>query len=158
MTPSTTYPLRAALMLALVAGIGLAACGKKDAADKGAAPETKAATTPAADAPKNREVTITSVKPDGVTLKPGQTVTFVVAAEYRLPPGGGNIGLVVQDAKNAPIANKLVPVAAESGSIEEQIDFQVPATDRIVLNVPLYAQGDKKSSAVATKEFVVRAR
>lgn len=149
---------QAALALALVAGLALTACGKKDA-DKAAPTPTPAATAPAAPAekPKDRDVQITSVAPEVATLKPGQTVKLALQLAYTLPADGGSVGIVIQDGKNAPIANKLIPAAPGSGTLTEEVEFKVPVTDRIAVHVPLYVKGETRSSMVATRSFQVKA-
>lgn len=149
------------LALPLLVCVALTACGKKEAdkpADKAPATTPPAATAPVPDTPADREVRITAFKPEGATLKVGETVKVFVGATYRLPANGGSLGLVVQDGKNSPIANKLVQVATESGTITEEIEFKVPQTDRILIHVPLYAKGDTKSSTVASRELKVAAK
>jgi hypothetical protein len=109
-------------------------------------------------APTDREIKITSIKPDGGTLKTGETVKLAISAAYTLPAQGGGVGIVVQDSKNALIANKLTQVAGGSGTVAEEIEFKVPATERIVVHVPLYLKDETKSSTVATREFTVKAK
>lgn len=151
--------LRAGLIAALAVAL-LAGCGKKDQSpDKdtpaaGAAPATpyKAAPPAAVD----REIRIDEIRPEVGTLKTGQAVKFVVSGTYKLPSDGGNVGFVVQDAKNGLVMNKLLPVTTSSGSFTEQIEFKVPPTERIHFHVPLYAKGENKSSAVASREWAVK--
>jgi len=153
----TTKPLQTALALALVAGLALTACGKKDA-DKAPAPATTApAPSTSAEKPKDRDIQITSLKPEGATFKPGQTVKIAIELAYTLPADGGSVGIVIQDGKNAPISNRLIPATPGSGTLTEEIEFKVPATDRIVVHVPLYVKGETKSSTVATRHFPVKA-
>jgi hypothetical protein len=153
--------LRAGLMAALAIAL-LAGCGKKDqpsdkgtpAAGKAAGTEApgKASTSPAAD----REIRIDEIRPEVGNLKAGQTVKIVVGGSYKLPSGGGNVGIVVQDAKNNLIMNKLLPVNNSSGSFTQEIEFKIPQTEKIQLYVPLYAKGDTKSSAVASRDWPVK--
>ncbi len=146
------------LALPLLVCLALTACGKKEAAK----PTDKATPPPAATAPapekSDREVRITAFKPEGATLKVGETVKVFVAATYRLPANGGSVGIVVQDGKNTAIASKLIPVATDNGTVTEEIEFKVPQTDRILIHVPLYAKGDTKSSTVATRELTVASK
>ena len=109
-------------------------------------------------APTDREIKITSIKPDGGTLKTGETVKLAISAAYTLPAQGGGVGIVVQDSKNALIANKLTQVAGGSGTVAEEVEFKVPATERIVVHVPLYLKDETKSSTVASREFKVTAK
>lgn len=160
MTRTTMKRRHAALALAMVAGLALTACGKKDA-DKAAQAPVPAATAPApasAEKPKDRDIQITSLKPEGATLKPGQTVKLALELAYTLPADGGSVGVVVQDAKNAPIFNKLIPAAPGAGRLTEELEFKVPATDRVVVHVPLYVKGETRSSTVATHSFTVSAK
>lgn len=159
----TSTSIATTLALSLLVCLALTACGKKEAdkpADKAMAPTPPAATAPAPtpDKPADREVRITAFKPEGATLKVGDTVKVFVGATYRLPANGGSIGIVVQDGKNTAIANKLVQVATESGTVTEEIEFKVPQTDRIFVHVPLYAKGDNKSSTVASRELKVASK
>lgn len=156
-----SIPVRALAVLAVAGAVTLAGCGKKDAApDKAAtaAPPAKGTPVVPAVAPTDREIKITSIKPDGDTLKTGETVKLAISAAYTLPTQGGGVGIVVQDSKNALIANKLTQVAGGSGTVAEEIEFKVPATERIVVHVPLYLKGETKSSTVATREFTVKAK
>ena len=152
--------LRAGLMTALAVAL-LAGCGKKDQpADKGtpaagtaagSAPG-KASSSPAAD----RDIHIDEIRPEVGNLKAGQAVKIVIGGTYKLPSDGGNIGFVVQDAKNNLVMNKLLPVTNSSGSFTQEIEFKVPQTEKIQLYVPLYAKGDTKSSAVASRDWPVK--
>jgi len=158
MRTSTMKQTALALVLAMAAGLALTACGKKDA-DKAADAPAPAVATPApsapAEKPKDREIQITSLKPEDTTLKPGQTVKIAIELAYTLPADGGNVGIVVQDGKNTSISNKLIPAAAGSGTLTEEVEFTVPATDRVVVHVPLYVKGESRSSTVATRQFTV---
>jgi hypothetical protein len=152
-------PLHGALALALAASIGLAGCGKKDAepAKSTTAPTEATKSSPPA-APTDREIKITTLLPEGDTLKTGDTVQLKLSATYVLPAQGGSVGIVVQDSKNALIANKLTPVAGGSGTVNEEVEFKVPATDRITVHVPLYLKDETKSATVATREYAVKAK
>lgn len=152
-------PFQILAILGVAGAIALAGCSKKDTpADKAATTAEPAATTAPATAPTDREIKITSIKPDGDTLKTGEMVKLAISAAYTLPPQGGNVGVVVQDAKSGLIANKLSPVAGGSGTVNEEIEFKVPATERIVVNVPLYLKDETKSVTVAQREFAVKAK
>ena len=156
-----SIPLRAVAVLAVVGAVTLAGCGKKDAApEKAATAAPPVAGTPVVPptAPTDREIKITSIKPDGGTLKTGETVKLAISAAYTLPAQGGGVGIVVQDSKNALIANKLTQVAGGSGTVAEEIEFKVPVTERIVVHVPLYLKDETKSSTVASREFKVNAK
>lgn len=157
----TMKPLHAALALAMATSLALTACGKKDA-DKAAQAPAAAATAPApaapAEKPKDRDIQITSLKPEGATLKPGQTVKIALELAYTLPADGGSVGVVVQDGKNTPISNRLIPAAPGAGKLTEEVEFKVPATDRVVVHVPLYVKGETRSSTVATRSFTVSAK
>jgi hypothetical protein len=156
-----SIPMHAVTVLAVVAAVALAGCGKKDAAPEkaapGAPPVTGAPATPPA-APTDREIKITSIKPDGDTLKVGDMVKLAIGAAYTLPAQGGIVGLVVQDSKNALIANKLTQVPGGSGTVAEEVEFKVPATDRIVVHVPLYLKDETKSATVASREYAVKSK
>jgi len=154
-------PVRVATVLAVAGLVTLAGCGKKDTTAEKAAPSTPpVAATPATlpTSPTDREIKITSIKPDGDTLKAGETVKLAIGAAYTLPAQGGGVGIVVQDSKNALIANKLTQVAGGSGTVAEEIEFKVPSTERIVVHVPLYLKDETKSATVASREFKVKAK
>jgi hypothetical protein len=156
-----SIPVRALAVLAVAGAVALGGCGKKDAApEKAATAAPPVAGTPVVPptAPTDREIKITSIKPDGDTLKTGEMVKLAISAAYTLPAQGGGVGIVVQDSKNALIANKLTQVAGGSGTFAEEIEFKVPATERIVVHVPLYLKDETKSSTVATREFKVNAK
>lgn len=148
--------------IAVVASVfALTGCGKKDEAGSSKAEATappstaKGPATPKT-ATSDREVKITSIQPDNTSLIAGQTVKLAVAVAYTLPPQGGNVGIVVQDAKSAFVANKLIPVKGGSGTISEEIEFKVPATDKVSIFVPLYVKDETKSVNVSSKEYTVR--
>ena len=152
--------LRAGLMAALALAL-LVGCGKKDQpADKGTpAPGTARASAPAktSSAPTaDRDIHIDEIRPEVGNLKTGQAVKIVISGSYKLPADGGNVGFVVQDAKNNLVMNKLLPVTNSSGNFTQEIEFKVPQTEKIQLYVPLYAKGDTKSSAVASREWAVK--
>jgi hypothetical protein len=156
-----SIPVRTVAVLAVVGALALAGCGKKDAApEKAGTSAPPVAGTPVVPptAPTDREIKITSIKPDGGTLKTGDTVKLAISAAYTLPAQGGGVGIVVQDSKNALIANKLTQVAGGSGTVAEEIEFKVPATERIVVHVPLYLKDETNSTTVASREFTVKAK
>ena len=150
--------LRLAAMFVVAGAVLLAGCGKKESeadASKGAQPAASTAATPAA-APTDREIKITSIQPDNTSLIAGQTVTLTVSGAYTLPAQGGSVGIVVQDAKSGLVANKLTPVSGGSGTFSGEIEFKVPATDRVAIHVPLYVKDEAKSATVASREYTVR--
>jgi hypothetical protein len=49
-------------------------------------------------------------------------------------------------------------VEAGSGTFVGELEFKVPATDRVTVLVPLYAKGENKSSTIATHQFAVKAK
>lgn len=158
-TRSNLVRPRLAAALLVTGFIALAGCGKKDAdtaAPKaGPAPAATTAAPPPA-AASDREIKITSIHPDNISLTAGQTIKINVSAAYTLPPQGGSVGIVVQDAKNALVANKLKPVGGGSGTFTDEIEFKVPATDRVAVHVPLYVKDETKSATVSSKEYTVR--
>jgi len=157
-----TLPLPSrAIVAAALAAMLLGACGKKEtSADKGAPP---AAATPstansAPAAPVDREIRITEFRPEIGTLTVGQSVKTVVSVTYKLPSPGGTIGILVQDGKSGLVFNKLTPVADSSGVFTQEVEFKVPATDKIFLHMPLYLKDEKKSTTVASREWAVKAK
>ena len=96
------------------------------------------------------------IRPELGTLTVGQPVKTVISGTYKLPSPGGSIGIVVQDGKSGLVFNKLTQVADSSGVFTQEVEFKVPATDRIFLHVPLYLKDEKKSSAVASREWAVK--
>jgi len=148
-------PLKAVAVIAVAAAVALSGCGKKE--DAPAAPSADGA--PAAPAtPPDREIKIVEVKPDVGSLTTGDTVKIAIGGTYRVPAPGGVIGVVVQDSKNAMLANRLAPVAAGSGKFSEVVEFTVPATDRVIVHVPLYLKGESKSTTVALREYAVKSK
>ena len=81
---------------------------------------------------------------------------LTVSAAYTLPAQGGSVGIVVQDGKSGMVANKLKSVGGGSGTLSEEIEFKVPATDRVAVHVPLYVKDEKKSATVSSREYTVR--
>jgi hypothetical protein len=154
--PCSPKLLRIATAVAASALFAVAGCGKKEAAPPPSAQPAadKAATAPATD----RAVKIISIKPEVDALKAGDTVKIVLSASYTVPAQGGLIGIVAQDAKGTLIVDKLTPVEGGSGTFVGELEFKVPATDRVSLLVPLYAKGESKSSTVATHQFAVKAK
>ena len=150
--------LRLAGMIIIAGTVMLAGCSKKETeavAPKGAPPAASTTTPPPA-ASTDREIKITSIQPDNTSLIAGQTAKLTVSAAYTLPAQGGSVGIVVQDGKSALVANKLKPVGGGSGTFSEEIEFKVPATDRVVVHVPLYIKNETKSVTVSSKEYTVR--
>ena len=155
--PCTSRLLRLATAVAAFTLVAVVGCGKKDAtpAQTTQPPGEKAApATPATD----REIKIISIKPEVEAFKAGDTVKIALSASYTVPAQGGLIGLVAQDSKGTLIADKLTPVEGGSGTFVGELEFKVPATDRLSLLVPLYAKGETKSSTVASREFAVKAK
>lgn len=148
--------IRVATVAAACALLALTACGKKEAApDKAGQPAAdQAAKATAAD----REIKIVSIKPEVEAFKAGETVKLSLSASYTLPAQGGLVGLVVQDAKGTQVADKLSPVEGGSGTYVGEVEFKVPATERLTLIVPLYVKGDNKSATSATRNFVVKSK
>ena len=152
----TSKLLRIATAIAASTLVALAGCGKKDTTPPPSAqPADKAApTVPTTD----RAIKIISIKPEVDALKAGDTVKIALSASYTVPAQGGLIGIVAQDAKGALIVDKLTPVDGGSGTFVGELEFKVPATDRVSVLVPLYAKGEDKSSTVATHQFAVKAK
>jgi len=157
-----TLPLLSrAVLAAALAAMLLGACSKKEAsADKGASPTvaTASTATPPPTAPTDREIIIAEIRPELGTLTVGQPVKIVISGTYKMPSPGGRIGIVVQDGKSGLVANKITQVADSSGVFTQEVEFKVPATDRIFLHMPLYLKDDKKSSTVASRDWAVKAK
>ncbi len=148
--------LRGVTVAAACSLLLLSACGKKEAApDKGGQPVADQA---AKAAPSDREIKIVSIKPEVEAFKTGETVKLALSASYTLPAQGGLVGVVVQDSKGTQVADKLTPVEGGSGTFVGEVEFKVPATDRLMLIVPLYVKGENKSAASTTREFAVKAK
>jgi hypothetical protein len=146
-------PVQAVAVVAVAITVALMGCSKKEDAPS-APPAADAPTAPPAP-PPDREIKIVDVKPDGDSLKAGDTVKLVIGGTYRVPDPGGAIGIVVQDSKSAMLANRLTTVAAGSGKFNETLEFTVPATERVIVHVPLYLKGESKSTTVALREYAV---
>jgi hypothetical protein len=139
-----------AVCLVLVAS----GCGRKqEAAPPPEAPKAEVKAAPAA--PTDREVKVTEIRPNTPSLKSGETVRLALYGTYRLPEQGGNLGVVVQDAKSTMITSKLIPVKGGGGNFEQEVEFKVPATEKVTVNVPLYLKDETTSATVATHEFKV---
>jgi len=145
--------VQAVAVVAVATTVALMGCSKKEGAPT-APPAADAPTAPPAP-PPDREIKIVDVKPDGDSLKAGDNVKLVIGGTYRVPEPGGAIGIVVQDSKSAMLANKLTTVAAGSGKFNETVEFTVPATERVIVHVPLYLKGESKSTTVALREYAV---
>lgn len=145
--------VQAVAVVAIATTVALMGCSKK-AETPTASPAADAPTAPPAP-PPDREIKIVDVKPDGDSLKAGDTVKLVIGGTYRVPDPGGAIGIVVQDSKSAMLANRLTTVAAGSGKFSETLEFTVPATERVIVHVPLYLKGESKSTTVALREYAV---
>jgi predicted small lipoprotein YifL len=154
--PCSPKLLRIATAVAASVLFAVAGCGKKDAAPPPPAQPSadKAAPAPATD----RAVKIISITPEVDALKAGDTVKIALSASYTVPAQGGLIGIVAQDAKGTLIVDKLTPVEGGSGTFVGELEFKVPATDRVSILVPLYAKGENKSSTIATHQFTVKAK
>jgi hypothetical protein len=155
--PRSPKLLRLATAVAASALFAVAGCGKKDAAPPPPAPPSADKAAPAAP-PTDRAVKIISIKPEVDALKAGDTVKIALSASYTVPAQGGLIGIVAQDAKGTLISDKLSPVDGGSGTFVGELEFKVPATDRVSVLVPLYAKGEDKSSTVATHQFAVKTK
>jgi hypothetical protein len=145
--------VQAVAVVAIATTVALMGCSKK-AETPTAPPAADAPTAPPAP-PPDREIKIVDVKPAGDSLKAGDTVKLVIGGTYRVPDPGGAIGIVVQDSKSAMLANRLTTVAAGSGKFNETVEFTVPATERVIVHVPLYLKGESKSTTVALREYAV---
>jgi hypothetical protein len=145
--------VQAVAVVAVATTVALMGCSKKEGAPT-APPAADAPTAPPAP-PPDREIKIVDVKPDGDSLKAGDNVKLVIGGTYRVPDPGGAIGIVVQDSKSAMLANRLTAVAAGSGKFNETVEFTVPATERVIVHVPLYLKGESKSTTVALREYAV---
>ena len=145
--------VQAVAVVAVATTVALMGCSKKE--DAPTAPAAADAPTAPPAPPPDREIKIVDVKPDGDSLKAGDTVKLVIGGTYRVPDPGGAIGIVVQDSKSAMLANRLTTVAAGSGKFNETVEFTVPATERVIVHVPLYLKGESKSTTVALREYAV---
>ncbi len=145
--------VQAVVVVAVATILALMGCSKKE--DAPTAPAAADAPTAPPAPPPDREIKIVDVKPDGDSLKAGDTVKLVIGGTYRVPDPGGAIGIVVQDSKGAMLANRLATVAAGSGKFNETVEFTVPATERVIVHVPLYLKGESKSTTVALREYAV---
>jgi hypothetical protein len=157
------------LILAASAVLAMTACGKRAVDEPAAGPapgassEAAKAVTPPVSAeppaaPLAREVKQVTFEPDTSTLHVGQTMSLAVTTHYALPPEGGQIGVVVLDAEEKLVTNKLTPAAGGAGTVTQKVDFKVPATSRLKVNVALFAKGEVKSSIVASRDYRVVAK
>jgi hypothetical protein len=107
-------------------------------------------------APGGSTVSITNIAPStNEVLSVGQSVHLKVSVAYALTADSGTLGLVIQDANNAPIAQSLDVVLKGSASQVLEADFMVPDTRAIHVFVPLSAQGQAATSTVTSRAFKV---
>ncbi len=137
----------------LVCLLALTGCPNKSSND---AAKSDVKATPPVVAATDRSVRITAIDPDSdKPLLAGSKVKLAIAVEYTVPEPGGIVGVVVQDSSNAPIKSNLREVPSGSGKMNADIEFIVPNSKHIDVHVPLYVKGEKKSSQVAVKKFLI---
>jgi hypothetical protein len=90
-----------------------------------------------------------------VSLVRGQSVTLRIKAAYSLPAGSGLLSTVVQDAKNALLANARHEVTVGSGTELFNLEFVVPDTKTVDVYVFLSSKGNSTTSTVAKVTFNV---
>lgn len=104
-------------------------------------------------------ITIASISPDPAQpLRAGDKVNLKVQANFSLPSQEGMVGLIIHGPDNKPIQSNLKPVSGPTGKHTTEIDFVVPNTTQVSVQVPLYVKGENKSVHVATKQYTVVAK
>jgi hypothetical protein len=132
------------VMVCLAGAIAAGGCSRSEA------PQAQAA------APIGSTISITEIAPStSEVLNVGQSVHLKVHVAYALTADSGTLGLVVQDANNAPIAQSLDVVLKGSASQVLEADFVVPDTKAVHVFVPLSAQGQVATSTVTSRAFKV---
>jgi hypothetical protein len=110
-------------------------------------------------APPGSTVSITDVVPSvNVPLTVGQQVTLQVSVAYALATDSGTLGLIVQDGKGTPLAHTVGVVLRGGGTEKLAASFTVPDTNAIHVFTPLSAQGQARTSTVATRSYRVQSK
>lgn len=113
-------------------------------------------TTDASAAPSGSTVSITEVTPStGSPLVTGQAVNLKVKVTYALTSDSGTLGLIVQDANNAPLAQSVNVVLKGSATEELSVSFTVPETKAVHVFTPLSAPGQVATSTVSSRAYKV---
>ncbi|MDB5874767.1 MAG: hypothetical protein JWQ07_4209 [Ramlibacter sp.] len=135
-----------ALATAMFMVAALSACNSKSAADSLAAPS-------------GSTVNITEITPNPAgPMTVGSEVKLRATVAYALTSDSGTLGLVVQDAKNKPLA-QIVNVVLKGGGTESlEVSFTVPDTTAIHVFTPLSGQGQGATSTVATRSYRVQSK
>jgi hypothetical protein len=109
------------------------------------------------EAPSGSTVSITQISPStGTLLTVGEEVKLEVSASYALTAESGTLGVIVQDAKNTPLAQTVNVVLKGGGTEKFHLSFTVPDTSAILVFTPLSAQGQTATSTVATRSYRVK--
>lgn len=107
-------------------------------------------------APAGSTVSIVEIQPStGVPLIKGQIVELKVKVAYTLTSESGTLGLVVQDASNASLAQTLNVVLKGSNTETFAVNFTVPETKAVHVFTPLSSQGQAATSTVSSRAFKV---
>ena len=134
--------MRPAIVLPLLLLIALPACDK----DRSPVP------TPA---PPGSSVYIVNISPTpDLPLHSGQRVRLELKVGYTLMADAGNLQVIVQNATGA-FATTGASVSRGAGSEDFALEFKVPATESIEVFVPLFAEGQKATTTVVTREYKV---
>ncbi len=108
-------------------------------------------------APAGSTISIDSMSPDGSSvLHVGDHVSLVATVSYTLTTGPGKINMMVQTENDAIITKQLLDVAAGSGTVTLKADFVVPATNAIVVYLPLFGTDQSFSTTMAKRKLLVR--
>lgn len=111
------------------------------------------------EAPPGSTVSITQISPStGNPLTVGDEVKLEVSAAYALSAESGTLGVIVQDAKNTPLAQTVNVVLKGGGTEKFQLSFTVPDTGAIHVFTPLSAQGQTATSTVAARSYRVKSK
>jgi hypothetical protein len=110
-------------------------------------------------APKGSTVSIIDVQPStGQALTVGDKVALKIKVAYALTSESGNLGVVVQDDSNTPLAQKIHVVLKGGGTEEFNLSFEVPNTNAIHIFTPLSAPDQPATSTMSTRSYRVKAK
>jgi hypothetical protein len=110
-------------------------------------------------APQGSTVSIIEIQPStGQSLTVGDNIVLKIKVAYALTSDSGNLGVVVQDDSNTPLAQKIHVVLKGGGTEEFNLDFEVPNTNAIHIYTPLSAPGQPATSTMSTSSYRVKAK
>jgi hypothetical protein len=111
-------------------------------------------------APQGSTVSIIDVQPStSQAMTAGDKVALKIKVAYALTSDSGNLGVVVQDDNNTPLAQKIHVVLKGGGTEEFNLSFEVPNnTNAIHIFTPLSAPDQPATSTMSTRSYRVKAK